>query len=112
MAPILDLRYVTGEENLDQICALDGEIDGVLREYAVFPEKALVRIPDYCSWEEVTTNTYAGTTAWNALGLARAGGGAVVKTALFPGTGGVSLFALLICLAAGVAPIITSSSEE
>jgi NADPH:quinone reductase-like Zn-dependent oxidoreductase len=28
------------------------------------------------------------------------------------GTGGVSLFALLICLAAGIRPIITSSSDE
>lgn len=28
------------------------------------------------------------------------------------GTGGVSMFALLICLAAGIHPIITSSSDE
>lgn len=28
------------------------------------------------------------------------------------GTGGVSMFALLICLAAGIQPIITSSSDE
>ncbi|KAL4788756.1 alcohol dehydrogenase [Aspergillus venezuelensis] len=112
MAPIFDLGYITGEENLDQTCALGGETDGVLREYAVFPEKVLVRIPDYCSWEEAATITCAGTTAWNALGLARAGGGPVVKTALLPGTGGVSLFALLICLAAGVTPIITSSSKK
>jgi NADPH:quinone reductase-like Zn-dependent oxidoreductase len=29
-----------------------------------------------------------------------------------PGTGGVSMFALLICLAAGIRPIITSSSDK
>jgi NADPH:quinone reductase-like Zn-dependent oxidoreductase len=31
---------------------------------------------------------------------------------MMPGTGGVSLFALLICLAAGIRPVITSSSDE
>jgi NADPH:quinone reductase-like Zn-dependent oxidoreductase len=37
-----------------------------------------------------------------------------VKNAKFmePGTGGVSMFALLICLAAGIRPIITSSSNK
>lgn len=111
VAPIFDLGYITGEENLEQVCALGGETDGVLREYAVFPERVLVGIPDFLSWEEAATITCAGTTAWNALGLSRTGGPAI-KTALLPGTGGVSLFALLICLAAGITPIITSSSEE
>jgi NADPH-dependent curcumin reductase CurA len=37
-----------------------------------------------------------------------------LKNAKFmePGTGGVSMFALLICLAAGIRPIITSSSNK
>ncbi|EFE36353.1 zinc-containing alcohol dehydrogenase, putative [Trichophyton benhamiae CBS 112371] len=39
-----------------------------------------------------------------------------LKSSIFltslPGTGGVSMFGLLICLAAGIRPIITSSSDE
>ncbi|KAF5532669.1 alcohol dehydrogenase [Fusarium mexicanum] len=34
------------------------------------------------------------------------------RSALLQGTGGVSMFALLICVAAGIQPIITSSSDE
>ncbi|KAL5603987.1 hypothetical protein FOVSG1_006737 [Fusarium oxysporum f. sp. vasinfectum] len=33
-------------------------------------------------------------------------------SALLQGTGGVSMFALLICLSAGIRPIITSSSDD
>lgn len=67
----------------------------------------------------------AGTTAWKALDMPRAGGTALLqgrsymlcgnnKKANFKckGTGGVSMFALLICLAAGIQPIITSSSDK
>jgi len=34
--------------------ALGGEVDGVLREWAVFEEKVLVRLPRGLSWEEVS----------------------------------------------------------
>ncbi|KAJ5656269.1 alcohol dehydrogenase [Penicillium longicatenatum] len=56
------------------------------------------------------TITCAGTTAWDALGMpgTRDSG----KVALLQGTGGVSMFALQICLAAGIRPIITSSSDK
>ncbi|KAL2164337.1 hypothetical protein VTH06DRAFT_3553 [Thermothelomyces fergusii] len=39
-------------------------------------------------------------------------GGKKPRTALLQGTGGVSMFALVLCLAAGVRPIVTSSSDE
>ncbi|KAJ5636078.1 alcohol dehydrogenase [Penicillium longicatenatum] len=59
---------------------------------------------------KAATITCAGTTAWNALGTpsTRDSG----KVALLQGTGGVSMFALQICLAAGIRPIITSSSDK
>ncbi|KAK4973145.1 hypothetical protein LTR42_006439 [Elasticomyces elasticus] len=111
--------------------ALGGDVDGVLREYAVFNEEVLVQLPKYLSWEEVcrhsqvlcnsfyadtdfhskaSTITCAGVTAWNALDFPNAMSHG--RSALLQGTGGVSMFALLLCRAAGLTPIITSSSDE
>jgi NADPH:quinone reductase-like Zn-dependent oxidoreductase len=88
---------------------LGGDIDGVLREYAIFEDKYIVKIPKHLSWEEAATITCAGVTAWTSLdGLKTEN----PRSALLQGTGGVSMFALLICLAAGIQPIITSSSEK
>ncbi|KFZ24524.1 hypothetical protein V502_00999 [Pseudogymnoascus sp. VKM F-4520 (FW-2644)] len=62
-----------------------------------------------CGWrvKAAACITCAGTTAWNALGMPRSKG-----TALVQGTGGVSIFGLMICLGAGIRPIITSSSDR
>ncbi|KAK4172709.1 putative alcohol dehydrogenase [Triangularia setosa] len=89
--------------------ALGGEVDGVLREYAVFEDKYIVHLPKHLSWEEASTIACAGVTAWTAFDNLKA---AKPRSALLQGTGGVSLFALLICLAAGIRPIITSSSDK
>ncbi|KAJ5920471.1 alcohol dehydrogenase [Penicillium verrucosum] len=105
VAPLFDLNTVTGLE--DNMQVLGGDVDGVLRQYAVFDQKVLVHLPKHLSWEEAACINCAGTTAWKALDMPRAGG-----TALLQGTGGVSMFALLICLAAGIQPIITSSSDK
>ncbi|KAF3046207.1 hypothetical protein E8E11_009006 [Didymella keratinophila] len=84
--------------------------EGVLREYTVVDEKHLVKIPRHMSWEEASTLPCAGVTAWNALdGLKNIPEGAY---ALLQGTGGVSMFALILCLSAGIRPIITSSSDD
>jgi NADPH:quinone reductase-like Zn-dependent oxidoreductase len=40
---------------------------GVLRQYAVYQDKHLVRLPKNLSWEESSTLACAGVTAWNAL---------------------------------------------
>ncbi|KAH7123946.1 hypothetical protein B0J11DRAFT_326223 [Dendryphion nanum] len=97
------------ERDLEDIAA-GGNGPGVLAEYAVFEEKVLVKLPAHLSWEEASTITCAGITAWVALGALR--DPTKGTTALFQGTGGVSMFALLIALAAGIKPIITSSSNE
>ncbi|KAI4612075.1 hypothetical protein J4E80_007529 [Alternaria sp. BMP 0032] len=100
---------------------------GVLREYAVYQEKHLVHLPKHLSWEEVSCSENickcvgliqekgamlpcAGVTAWNALDSLE-----TVQehsSALLQGTGGVSMFSLLLCLAGGITPIITSSSND
>ncbi|KAK3352409.1 alcohol dehydrogenase [Lasiosphaeria hispida] len=111
VSPIFSLGNITGyEEGLFSHNELGGDIDGVLREYAVFEDKVLVHLPKNLTWEEASTISCAGVTAWNAIGAP--GSFDKGKTALLQGTGGVSMFSLLIALAGGVKPIITSSSDE
>ncbi|KAF5659970.1 hypothetical protein FCIRC_12285 [Fusarium circinatum] len=106
---IFDLNNMTGYDDKSS-CALGGDTAGVLREYAIYEDKYLVQLPKYLPWEEAATITCAGVTAWNALnGLTT---GSRARSALLQGTGGVSMFALLICVVAGIQPIITSSSDE
>ncbi|GKT51469.1 zinc-type alcohol dehydrogenase-like protein [Colletotrichum spaethianum] len=109
VAPIFDLNNLTGHED-KPMRALGGDHPGVLREYAVFDEEVLVHLPKHLTWEEAATLTCAGVTAWNALDTPTSA--REEAAALLQGTGGVSLFALLLCLASGIKPIITSSSDE
>jgi len=91
-------------------CDQGAGVDGVLRQYAVYDEKALVRIPDHLSYEEASTLPCAALTAWNGLvenGQVKAG-----QTVLVMGTGGVSIFALQFALMSGAEVIATSSSDE
>ncbi|KAI0032632.1 NAD-P-binding protein [Vararia minispora EC-137] len=97
--PVGDLEY------------LGGRIDGTLQEYRVFDEQSLLLAPAYLSYEELSCFPIAAVTAWNAL----FGGGTPLRpgqTALFQGTGGVSIFGLQLAHAAGARTIITSSSDE
>lgn len=52
VAPIFDAKNLTGLED-ERSSVLGGDEAGVLREYAVFDEKVLVRLPEYLSNEEV-----------------------------------------------------------
>jgi NADPH:quinone reductase-like Zn-dependent oxidoreductase len=108
VSALFDLSNLTGSED-EPGRALGGDVDGVLREYAIFEDKHLVQLPKRLSWEEGATIACAGVTAWTALDNLKA---AKPRSALLQGTGGVSLFALLICLGAGIQPIITSSSDK
>ena len=90
--------------------ALGGDLDGCLREFGVFSEAGLVRIPGGYSYEEAATLPCAAVTAFNALfdsGSAVAG-----DTVLVQGTGGVSVFATQFASAIGCKVIATSSSDE
>ncbi|KAI4716114.1 alcohol dehydrogenase [Aureobasidium sp. EXF-10727] len=92
-----------------QIKALGGDVDGVLREYAIFDQCDITKVPSHLTYEEASTIPCAGVTAWTALDFDKKRQG---KSALMQGTGGVSIFATLLCVAAGMAAIITSSSDE
>ncbi|KAH8703113.1 putative zinc-containing alcohol dehydrogenase [Talaromyces proteolyticus] len=89
---------------------LGGVLDGTLREYGVFNENGLVRQPSNLNALEAATLTCAGLTAWNALyGLKQLMPG---DTVLVQGTGGVSIFGLLLAKAAGATVIATTSSKQ
>ncbi|ETW85134.1 quinone oxidoreductase 10 [Heterobasidion irregulare TC 32-1] len=89
---------------------LGAPIDGVLQEYRAFDEHGLLHIPKHLTWEEAACIPCAGVTAWNALygGIPLIAG----QTVLLQGTGGVSMFGLILAHAAGAKTIITSSSDE
>jgi len=89
--------------------ALGGGGAGTFAEELVLPETALVKSPAHLDDAQAATLTCAGVTAWHALfgtGVLQPGG-----TVLLLGTGGVSIWALLLAKAAGMRVIITSSSD-
>lgn len=92
---------------VDYAKALGGGADGMLAEYRVLSQDAVVAVPEYLNYEEAATLPCAGVTAWNALSAVRAD-----QTVLLLGTGGVSTMALQIAHAAGARTIITSSSDD
>jgi NADPH:quinone reductase-like Zn-dependent oxidoreductase len=89
--------------------ALGGDVDGLLREFAVIPSEALLSIPPHLDFEQAATLPCAGVTAWN--GLFVAGDLRKGQTLLLQGTGGVSLFGLQFGTMAGATTIVTSSSD-
>jgi len=88
---------------------LGHDLDGCLREYGLFSESGLARIPEHLSFEEAACLPCAGVTAWNALMVS--GGLKAGEAVLIQGTGGVSLFALQLAKLAGARAIVTSSSD-
>jgi NADPH:quinone reductase-like Zn-dependent oxidoreductase len=88
-----------------------GSTDGMLAQLVALPDTGVVRIPSHLSYEEAATLPCAGLAAWNALmePSPRQRPGAAV---LILGTGGVSIFAAQLALAAGLRVIATSSSAD
>src|SRR5262249_20999985 len=88
---------------------LGANLDGMLAEYAVLNEEALVHVPSHLSFEEAATLPCAAVTAWVALtGHRRVTAG---DTVLTQGSGGVSVFALQFARILGARVIATTSSE-
>ncbi len=90
--------------------ALGGPLDGMLAEKVLLRETGAVHAPAHMSFEQAATLPCAGLTAWNCL--VEQGGLKAGDTALFLGTGGVSIFGLQIAKMMGARIIITSSSDE
>ena len=89
---------------------LGANLDGMLAEYAVLNEEALVHVPSHLSFEEAATLPCAAVTAWVAMTRDRrvtAG-----DTVLTQGSGGVSVFALQFARILGTRVIATTSTAE
>ncbi|KAK5219251.1 hypothetical protein LTR72_008433 [Exophiala xenobiotica] len=103
--------YVAGRTTAKRSgTALGSVVDGVFRQYGVFPAHGLVSIPPSLSWREGSTLSCAALTAWTCLH-----GDRPVKpgdTVLIQGAGGVSLFGLQFAIAAGAHVIATSSAGK
>jgi len=89
---------------------LGANLDGVLAEYAVFSEEALVNVPNHLSFEEAATLPCAAVTAWVALTGHRSV--TAGDTVLTLGSGGVSVFALQLAKLLGARVIATTSTAE
>jgi NADPH:quinone reductase-like Zn-dependent oxidoreductase len=99
-----------GSDPEAEYASLGGSLPGVLAEYVVFNEQGVVATPSYLTDQEASTLPIAAVTAWSALfDHARLQPGQLV---LVEGTGGVSIFALQLAVAAGARVIVTSSSDE
>ncbi|PKX95149.1 zinc-dependent alcohol dehydrogenase family protein [Aspergillus novofumigatus IBT 16806] len=85
-------------------------VDGMLAEYVVLPETALVHLPASMSYIEAASLPCAAGAAWSSLNLAtplQPG-----QTVLIQGTGGVALFALQIARMFGARVLAITSSDE
>lgn len=104
-------RWIAGPLPVDARNAQPGaSIDGVLSEYVLFPQEAVVKVPAGLTFEEASTLPCAALTAWQLFTGPRPllpG-----ETVLVQGSGGVSLFALQFAKLAGARVIATTSSTE
>jgi NADPH:quinone reductase-like Zn-dependent oxidoreductase len=112
VAGIFNPNWLDGECTPEKTVGALGsaEADGVLAEYRVFDEQAVVAVPSHLTDVEAATLPDSGVTAWHAVSRrSRVQRGDRV---LILGTGGVSTFALLFVHALGGEPIVISSSDQ
>ncbi|MCE9547929.1 MAG: NAD(P)-dependent alcohol dehydrogenase [Planctomycetia bacterium] len=85
-------------------------VDGVLAEQVAYPADSLVKIPDAMTFEQGSTLTVAGLTAWAAVvthGRVRPG-----EWILAHGTGGVAIFAAQLARLYNARMIVSTSSPD
>lgn len=107
VVPTFTLGWIDGPQVSLEM--LGGSVDGVARQFAVFPEHSLVALPDALGDFDGATLACAGLTAWSALTQYRPT--APGDWILTHGTGGVSIAALQFAKAMGAKVAITSSSD-
>jgi NADPH:quinone reductase-like Zn-dependent oxidoreductase len=105
--PTFTLGWVDGPQT--SMDMLGGKVDGVGRQYAVFPDDSVVPLPDELGDLDAATLACAGLTAWSALTQYRPTEPG--DWILAHGTGGVSIAALQFAKAMGAKVAITSSSD-
>jgi len=111
VAGIFFERWIEGPPSPDALASdRGGNAGGMLSEIIVSHQDGLVRIPQHLSYEEAATLPCAAVTAW--VGLFKRGRLQPGQFVLLEGTGGVSVFGLILSAAAGAKPIITSSRDD
>lgn len=70
--------------------------DGTLRQFGIFQETSLVKMPSNLDFLSAATLSVSGLTAWNALFGLESKSPKVGDTVLVQGTGGVSIAALQV----------------
>lgn len=83
--------------------------DGCFAEYLLADAAALVEPPQHLSDTQAATLSFAGLTAWCALGAQ--GGLQAGDCVVVQGTNGVMLYALQLARAAGATVIVTSKND-
>lgn len=107
--------HLSGQVKASDVAnGLGGPAPGVLTQYRVFPNYAVVKIPTYLSDDEAACLPIAAMTAWMSLNCMRPNGEIIGQgeSVVCQGTGGVSICAAQIATAAGAEAIVTSSSDE
>lgn len=97
--------HQTGQSQAKYLANAPGMTDhGVLTEFKLFEDWAVVKVPSYLTDEEAATFPIAGTTAWMAINSLRPMGqpGGEGETMLVQGTGGVSIMGLILGKASGM----------
>nr|WP_294947139.1 NAD(P)-dependent alcohol dehydrogenase [uncultured Mucilaginibacter sp.] len=105
-------NWIEGKLTTEKLAnPLGGKVyDGVLQEYVVFNEQAVIKVPAFLSSEAAATLPCAALTAWH--GLIEKGNVGPGDTILIQGTGGVSLFSMQFALMSGAEVILLSGSDE
>ncbi|KAL6231231.1 hypothetical protein BDW75DRAFT_49155 [Aspergillus navahoensis] len=96
----------------DAIACLGQGGDGTLRSWAVFPETGQVHAPRTLDWLSAATLPCTWLTAWNALFGLKDKQASPSSWVLVQGTGGVSIAALQLAVAAGATVVATTSTVE
>jgi NADPH:quinone reductase-like Zn-dependent oxidoreductase len=108
VTPIFTLGYISGPQTSYDM--LGGSVDGVARQYAVWPAESLVINPDELGDLEAASLTCAALTSWTALTAFRPT--AAGDWILAHGTGGCAIAALQFAKGMGCNVAITSSSDR
>lgn len=96
----------------DALMCLGQGPDGTLRSMAVFQDVGLVHAPYSIDWIPAATLSCNWSTAWNAFFGLKGHQVGPESWVLVQGTGGVSVAALQVAVAAGANVIATTSSTE
>lgn len=104
-------EWTTGKPAFEKIKSISGEsVNGFMTEESCVPSYAVTRIPDSYTYAEAACLPCACLTAWNALveiGKMQQG-----QKLLIEGTGGMSIFALLLAKHCGLEIYATSGTES